>query len=75
MELCGIVIVEVDDLLCFGNDEHDKKLKELQGRFCFGNFANLAKEAEGASFNARRVRSLQGGGFEIDMTKFVRETA
>ena len=72
-ELCGIVVVEVDDLLCFGNEQHDGKLKELQQRFHFGKFVQLAEEAEGASFNGRRIKCLPGGGYEIDMTKFVTE--
>ena len=71
--LRGIIIVEVDDLLCFGDQMHDEKLAELRQRFNFGKFVELSQEAEGASFNGRRIRAMPEGGYEIDMTKFIEE--
>ena len=72
-ELSGIVIVEVDDLLCFGDHEHESKLDELRSRFNFGKFVDLATQPEGASFNGRRIRARPGGGYIIDMIKYVSE--
>ena len=71
-ELQGLVIVEVDDLLCLGNEGHDMVLERLRERFNFGKFANLQEQPEGASFNGRWLKRTKEG-FEIDMTKFVRE--
>ena len=59
--------------MCFGDSHHDVKLQELQTKFSFGKFVNLAEQAEGASFNGRRIRVLPGGSFEIDMKKYVEE--
>lgn len=58
--------------LCLGNENHDRALERLRERLHFGKFANLSEQPEGASFNGRRLRSTKNG-FEIDMTKFVRE--
>lgn len=41
-QLRGIIVIEVDDLLCFGDEGHDVKLEELRGRFNFGKFVDLA---------------------------------
>lgn len=71
--LCGLIIVEVDDLLCFGNDVHDAQLERLKKRFNFGKFVNLADQPDGASFNGRRIKVAEDGGFVIDMKKFVSE--
>ncbi|CAK9096660.1 Retrovirus-related Pol polyprotein from transposon RE1 (Retro element 1) (AtRE1) [Includes: Protease RE1 [Durusdinium trenchii] len=71
--LHGIIIVEVDDLLCFGDEKHDQKLEELRSRFSFGKFVDLASQPEGASFNGRRIRARPNGGYIIDMLKYVNE--
>lgn len=61
-KLHGIIIVEVDDLLCFGDERHDDKLEELRSRFNFGKFVDLASQPDGASFNGRRIRARPDGG-------------
>ena len=71
--MSGIVVVEVDDPLCFGDHEHESKLNELRRRFNFGKFVDLATQPEGASFNGRRIRARPGGGYIIDMVKYVSE--
>ena len=38
----GVVIVAGDDLLCLGDQEHERKLEELRSRFRFGNLVDLA---------------------------------
>lgn len=64
-ELQGLVVVEVDDLLCVGNEAHDKVLARLQEKFTFGKFVNLQDQKEGASFNGRRIRALPEGGYAL----------
>eukprot|EP00435_Cladocopium_sp_Y103_P031408 s420_g7.t4 len=71
--LHGIIVVEVDDLLTLGDDEHFSKMEELQRRFKFGKFKFLEEEEKGVSFNGRRLRLLKDGTFLIDMQKFVEE--
>lgn len=72
-KLCGLVIVEVDDLLSLGNEEHYVKMEALQKRFRFGKFKYLDEEPEGASFNGRRLRIEKDGSYFIDTQKFVEE--
>ena len=72
-KLCGLVIVEVDDILSLGNEYHYEKMKELQKRFKFGKFKYLDEQPNGASFNGRRLRVTKDGTYLIDMQKFVEE--
>ena len=71
--LHGLVLVEVDDLLSIGDEVHYEQMQLLQQRFKFGKFKMLHEEANGASFNGRRLRATAEGGFLIDMKKFVEE--
>ena len=72
-ELCGLVIVEVDDILSLGNQHHYEKMEILQRRFKFGKFKYLDEQPNGASFNGRRLRMAQDGTYLIDMQKFIEE--
>ena len=68
--LHGMVAVEVDDLLMFGDEEHEKKMKQLQERFVFGKLEPINED--GVSFNGRRLRQF-GPTIFIDMQAFVEE--
>ena len=68
--LKGIVLVEVDDLLLMGKDEHHERVKKLQERFKFGKLKDV--DEKGVGFNGRRIR-IEHGVVKIDMEKFVRE--
>ena len=71
-KLVGLLIVEVDDILSFGNAYHDEIMKKLQQRFKFGKFKYIAEEPEGVGFNGRRIR-YQNGRYLVDMQKFIEE--
>ena len=72
-KLCGLIVVEVDDLLTMGDQFHFQKMEELQRRFKFGKFKFLDEEEKGVSFNGRRLRLSSDGTYRIDMQKFVEE--
>ena len=40
-ETKGFVVLEVDDLLEAGTEEHEKKMKDLRKRFQFGKVSSL----------------------------------
>ena len=69
-ELQGVISVEVDDLLMFGGEKHEKKIQQLQERFTFGKMREI--DAQGVDFNGRRLRKV-GSDFLIDMQAFVEE--
>ena len=71
-KLAGMLIVEVDDILSFGNEHHYGLMQKLQERFKFGKFKFIDQEPEGVGFNGRRIRLAQGC-YLIDMQKFVEE--
>lgn len=68
--LRGMLAVEVDDLLMFGDEEHEKKMQELQRRFTFGKIEELGEK--GVGFNGRRLKKI-GSDIRIDMQAFVEE--
>eukprot|EP00435_Cladocopium_sp_Y103_P053328 s859_g17.t1 len=72
-KLAGLLIVEVDDILSFGNAFHYELMEKLQQRFKFGKFKYFDQEAEGIGFNGRRIR-LKDGVYLVDMQKFVEES-
>ena len=51
-QLKGVIVVEIDDLLNFGDSEHKAKLDRLRERFCFGKFKELQFLPEGTSITA-----------------------
>ena len=71
--LGGILVVEVDDLFAVGGSEFYANLEKLRERFQFGKFVFLKEEAQGASFNGRRIKQASNFDFMIDMEKFVDE--
>ena len=68
--LRGMMAVEVDDLLMFGDEKHEEKMKELQKRFTFGKIEELGEK--GVGFNGRRLKKI-GQDVRIDMQAFVEE--
>ena len=71
-KLAGLLIVEVDDILSFGDEFHYGLMQKLQERFKFGKFKYIDEETEGVGFNGRRIR-MSGATYLIDMQKFVEE--
>lgn len=72
-KLLGAMAIEVDDLFMIGHLEHWKQMEVLRKKYKFGKWVKLKEEAEGCSFNGRRVRQKASGEFLIDMEKFVLE--
>ena len=68
--LRGLLAIEVDDLLMFGDDEHERRMEKLQKRFTFGKLEEIG--AEGVNFNGRRLRK-QNDEILVDMKAFVEE--
>lgn len=68
--LHGVVAVEIDDLLMFGDRRHEEKMKKLQSHFVFGKIEPVNEK--GVNFNGRRLRCV-GGDILIDMKAFVEE--
>lgn len=69
-KLHGMIAVEIDDLLMFGDDVHLRKVEELKRRFAFGKLEKL--DEKGVNFNGRRLRR-EGDTMFIDMKAFVEE--
>ena len=69
-KLHGMIAVEIDDLLMFGDDVHLRKVEELKRRFTFGKLEKL--DEKGVNFNGRRLRR-EGDTMFIDMKAFVEE--
>ena len=69
----GVIVVEVDDLLCFGLKEHELRLQKLRERFAFGKFLWLQDLPQGTSFNGRRIRQEKDYSLKVDVCKFVTE--
>ena len=68
--LRGLLAIEVDDLLMFGDEVHEKKMQQLQRRFTFGKIEDI--NADGVNFNGRRLRQV-GEDILIDMKAFLEE--
>ena len=68
--LRGMMAIEVDDLLMFGDEVHDEKMGKLQKRFAFGKIQEIG--SEGVGFNGRRLRR-RGEEILVDMKAFVEE--
>lgn len=68
--LHGMIAVEIDDLLMFGDEVHEEKVEALQQRFSFGKLQSL--DEKGVNFNGRRLRKI-GSTIEVDMKAFVEE--
>eukprot|EP00434_Breviolum_minutum_P004449 symbB.v1.2.003922.t1/scaffold210.1/size302740/13 len=68
--LRGLLAIEVDDLLMFGDEEHEKRMEQLQKRFTFGKLEEIGPE--GVNFNGRRLRKKDGEVL-VDMRAFVEE--
>ena len=59
-QFAGMLIVEVDDILSFGNEHHYEQMNKLRVRFQFGKLKFL-EEPEGVGFNGRRLRCHEDG--------------
>ena len=70
VQVHGMVAVEVDDLLMFGDEKHEEQMQKLQKRFVFGKLEPINET--GVSFNGRRLRQV-GPTIFIDMQAFVEE--
>ena len=66
----GMLAIEVDDLLMFGDEEHEKRMRLLQQRFTFGKIEEI--DERGVNFNGRRLRQI-GEDVLIDMKAFIEE--
>ena len=71
--VCGIVIVEVDDLWTAGDETHYQQIDALRNRFTFGKFKYLQQEEEGVGFNGRRMKQDEHFNFSYDLQKFIEE--
>ena len=69
-QLHGMIAVEIDDLLMFGDEVHKEKVNTLQKRFTFGKLEAL--DEKGVNFNGRRLKR-EGDTVFIDMKAFVEE--
>ena len=69
-KLCGLLAIEVDDLLMFGDEVHEECMARLQKRFTFGKIEVI--DEEGVNFNGRRLRKI-GEDILIDMKAFLEE--
>lgn len=68
--LRGMLAIEVDDLLMFGDEEHERRMRLLQQRFTFGKIEEI--DERGVNFNGRRLRQV-GEDVLIDMKAFIEE--
>ena len=68
--LRGVLAIEVDDILMFGDELHDEKMSKLQKRFTFGKLQDI--DEQGVNFNGRRLRKVHED-ILVDMKAFIEE--
>ena len=49
-QLQGVIVVEIDDILSFGLQEHERRMAQLQARFRFGKYKRLQDLTDGTTF-------------------------
>ena len=65
----GIIVIEVDDVLEAGNENHQKKMRWLEEKLKFGKAVELSQEG-GTAYAGRRVRQLKDFSYEYSMDDY-----
>eukprot|EP00971_Amphidinium_carterae_P247005 4905410-Amphidinium_carterae.1 len=73
-QLCGVLLVETDDLLFGGNGaEFHRAMANIKTSFKFGHWRSLMRHP--AEYSGRRLTQRTDFSFEIDMAGYLREKA
>ena len=69
----GFIVLEVDDLLEAGDEEHRKKMECLEKRLKFGKIVNLqeTENGGGSGYAGRRIKQLPDFSFTYSMDDYV----
>ena len=67
----GAVVIEVDDVLEAGDEEHRRRMKVLEEKLRFGKAVELQSEDLGAGYAGRRIRQEQDCSFTHSMQDYV----
>ena len=69
----GFIVLEVDDLLEAGDEEHRKKMEWLEKRLKFGKIVNLqeTENGGGSGYAGRRIKQLPDFSFTYSMDDYV----
>ena len=67
----GLMVIEVDDILEAGNENHRKKMKWLEERLRFGKVENLKDSGDGSGYAGRRVKQAEDFGFSFHMKDYI----
>jgi hypothetical protein len=67
----GIVVLEVDDVMEFGDHDHDALMCTLEQELRFGKKIFLRDVSEGVFFAGRRVKQFGDASFAMDMEEFI----
>eukprot|EP00971_Amphidinium_carterae_P030535 600515-Amphidinium_carterae.1 len=67
----GVMALLTDDILCAGNQRHEKAIEALMQKYKTGRCTPF--DGAGGVFNGRRIRQLEDFSFRVDMTDYIRE--
>ena len=65
-------MIEFDDVLEAGNEEHRRRMTWLESRLRFGKAVNLQEEKTGTGYAGRRLRQLPDYSFELTMADYIK---
>ena len=68
----GLIVIEIDDVLEAGNEEHRRRMAWLESRLRFGKAVNLQEEKTGTGYAGRRLRQLPDHSFELTMADYIK---
>ena len=67
----GAIVIEVDDVLEAGDEEHRRRMKVLEEKLRFGKAVELQSEDLGTGYAGRRIRQEQDCSFTHSMQDYV----
>jgi hypothetical protein len=64
-------MLEIDDVLEFGDEDHRSLMEALEQEIKFGKRVKLKDSNEGIFFAGRRLRQKEDSSFLVDMEEFI----
>ena len=70
-ETQGILVIEIDDVLEAGGEEHAKRMQWLEDRLRFGKAVVLQDEPSGTAYAGRRIQQMADFSYVYSMDDYV----
>ena len=67
----GVIVIQVDDLLEAGDEEHRRRMSILEGIFRFGKIVRLKDVREGTGYSGRRLLQHEDGSIGHSMNDYI----